>query len=189
MDDWHPVMANRIDNGDFPLYIDYWHMPIIRESRMPRPCKPRSVCCKPEAVGFKPCGIPLRSIESVTLTLDELEALRLGDWEGLYQENAAHRMNVSRQTFGNILNSAHRKVADFIIHTKRLTIEGGHVRMDDRFCACSECGDDGPMTSGTGKRDGCLKRRGGARRCGENRRAAGKHDGRLEPKSSKRSSS
>jgi uncharacterized protein len=154
---------------------------------MSRPCKPRSVCCKPEALSFKPCGIPPRSLDTVTLTLDELEALRLGDWEGLYQENAAQRMNVSRQTFGTILASAHRKVADFIIHTKRLTIEGGHVRMDNHFSACSGCGNDGSAAPGTDKRAGCPKCRGSARRCGDNRCASGKHHNRLERKSLERS--
>jgi uncharacterized protein len=97
---------------------------------MPRPFKLRNVCWEPEAVSFKPCGIRRRCLEQVTLTLDELEALRLADLEELYQENAAERMNVSRQTFGNILSSAHRKVADFIINTKHLNIEGGSVQIN-----------------------------------------------------------
>jgi predicted DNA-binding protein (UPF0251 family) len=85
------------------------------------------VCCDPEALNFKPCGIPERGLETVRLTLDELEALRLADFEELYQENAADKMNISRQTFGNIIASAHKKVADFLTNSKHLSIEGGSI--------------------------------------------------------------
>ncbi|OPX94719.1 MAG: hypothetical protein A4E62_02823 [Syntrophorhabdus sp. PtaU1.Bin002] len=62
-------------------------------------------------------------LEQIGLGLDELEALRLADLEGLYQEEAAARMNVSRPTFGRIINEARRKVADAIINGKVLVIE------------------------------------------------------------------
>jgi predicted DNA-binding protein (UPF0251 family) len=78
-------------------------------------------------------------MEEVNLELDELEALRLGDLEGMYQEDAARKMNVSRQTFGNIVASAHRKVADALVNAKALRIEGGVVRMMERQFLCSEC--------------------------------------------------
>jgi predicted DNA-binding protein (UPF0251 family) len=67
-------------------------------------------------------------LEEVNLTLDELEAMRLADWEEMYQEDAAKKMNISRQTFGNIVNSAHKKVADMLLNGKALKIEGGHVK-------------------------------------------------------------
>ncbi len=78
---------------------------------------------------FKPRGIPLDRLEEVTLKLDEWEALRLADWEGLYQEEAAGRMGISRQTFGNIIESAHKKIADVLLHAKALKIEGGEVKI------------------------------------------------------------
>ena len=59
---------------------------------------------------------------------DELEAMRLAGLEGLYQEEAAMRMNVSRATFGRVINEARRKVADAIIHGKALTIESKGVK-------------------------------------------------------------
>ncbi len=61
------------------------------------------------------------------MSLDEYEAIRLADLEGLYQEQAASRMNISRQTFGRIIESAHRKVADVLVNGKALKIEGGDV--------------------------------------------------------------
>jgi predicted DNA-binding protein (UPF0251 family) len=66
-------------------------------------------------------------LEEEVLTLDELEALRLADLDGLYQEEAAVQLGVSRQTFGNILKTAHAKVADCLVNAKKLTIEGGTV--------------------------------------------------------------
>jgi predicted DNA-binding protein (UPF0251 family) len=70
-------------------------------------------------------------LEEVNLTLDELEAVRLADLEGLYQEDAARKMDISRQTFGNIINSAHKKIADVLLNAKALKIEGGVVKKVD----------------------------------------------------------
>lgn len=55
--------------------------------------------------------------------MDELEAIRLADYEGLYHEEAAKRMKISRQTFGRILNNAHKKVAECLIKGKALKID------------------------------------------------------------------
>ena len=71
------------------------------------------------------------ALEEVNLTLDELEAIRLADLGGLYQEDAAKKMNVSRQTFGNIINSAHKKIADALLNAKALKIEGGNIERVD----------------------------------------------------------
>lgn len=104
---------------------------------MPRPCKLREVYGKPSIDRFKPCGISITELEIVILTLDEFEALRLADMEGLYQEDAATQMKVSRQTFGNIVESAHRKVVDVLINAKLLIIEGGNIQMtENRPCRC-----------------------------------------------------
>jgi len=94
---------------------------------MPRPCRCRRIRCKPDTNYFKPRGIPLDALEEVNLTLDELEAIRLADFTELYQEDAAKKMNISRQTFGNIINSAHKKIADALLNAKALKIEGGTV--------------------------------------------------------------
>jgi predicted DNA-binding protein (UPF0251 family) len=96
---------------------------------MPRPCRCRRIRCAPDASYFKPLGIPLDQLDEVQMTLDELEALRLADFEGLYHEDAAARMNVSRQTFGNIVHAARRKTADALLHGKALKIAGGVVTM------------------------------------------------------------
>jgi len=73
----------------------------------------------------------LNDLEEVNLTLDELEAICLADLSELYQEDAAKKMNISRQTFGNIINSAHKKIADALLNAKALKIEGGNIERID----------------------------------------------------------
>lgn len=97
-----------------------------------RPKRCRKVCGAPDPRYFKPRGIPSTELEELILTFDEYEAIRLADLEGLYQENAAKQMGVSRQTFGRIIDSAHRKIADAIVNIKAIKIEGGDIEMDEK---------------------------------------------------------
>ncbi len=98
---------------------------------MPRPVSRRRVGASPVARAYKPAGVPLRELEEVVLSLDELEAIRLADLEGLYQEACAVRMGISRQTFGRIVESARRKVADALVNGKALAFEGGIIHMEE----------------------------------------------------------
>jgi len=81
----------------------------------------------PGVTYFKPAGIPLRELEEVVVTLDELESLRLADLDGLYQEQAAEQMKISRPTFARIVEAGRKKVAEALIHGKALRLEGGVV--------------------------------------------------------------
>jgi len=101
---------------------------------VPRPLCCRRIAGRPAAPIFKPIGIPMRELEEVVMTLDEFEAIRLADLDGLYQEQAAAQMNVSRPTFSRIVEVAHRKLADALVHGKALRIEGGPVQMQGRQC-------------------------------------------------------
>jgi predicted DNA-binding protein (UPF0251 family) len=92
---------------------------------MVRPCKCRHISGELGVAYFKPRGIPCSSLLEVTLTVDELEAIKLADLNGEYQEEAAKKMKVSRQTFGNIIEKARKKLADAIVNGKALKIEGG----------------------------------------------------------------
>jgi len=96
---------------------------------MPRPRHCRRVGHLPQSNYYKPRGVPLSVLQCVNLTIDELEAIRLADLEGLYQEDAAKRMNVSRQTFGRMLESAHQKIADALVNGKALLIKGGPIEL------------------------------------------------------------
>lgn len=122
---------------------------------MPRPLKTRRIGCKPDSNYFKPRGIPVADLGEVVLTMDELEAVRLADFEGIYQEAAAKRMNISRQTFGNIIKSAHQKIAEALVNAKALRIEGGVVTMVEKLFNCSECKHEWSIQYGRGRPDEC----------------------------------
>jgi predicted DNA-binding protein (UPF0251 family) len=92
---------------------------------MPRPRKNRWVCCEPGVTFFKPRGIPMTELKEARLTVEELEAMRLKDLEGLEQEDTAVRMGISQPTLHRILLSAHTKTADALVNGKALRIEGG----------------------------------------------------------------
>ena len=90
-----------------------------------RPKKTRWVKCLPGERCFRPQCTPLSRLEGVYLSIDEFEAVRLADLEGLKQENAARKMKVSRPTFSRIITEAHRKIADAFVNIKAVRIEGG----------------------------------------------------------------
>jgi len=73
--------------------------------------------------------MPMRKLQEVNLTLDELEAIRLADLNGMYQEQAAQSMNISRPTFGRIIESAHKKIAEALVKGKVLRIETKPVNL------------------------------------------------------------
>ncbi len=123
---------------------------------MARPRNCRRVGSMPQSDYFKPRGIPLSVLEEVVLTVDEFEAVRLADLEGLYQEQAAEKMNVSRQTFGRIIESAHKKVAEALVRGKALKIEGGEFEMASmRKFRCYDCQHAWGLPYGTGRPENC----------------------------------
>jgi len=125
---------------------------------MSRPFKCRQIGCEPGVNCFKPRGIPLTELQEVVLTVDEFEAVRLADLEGLYQQAAAQKMKISRQTFGNIIRGAHGKIADAIINGKAIKIEGGvYTRTEKRTFICEECSHDWELGYGTGRPRECPK--------------------------------
>jgi len=91
----------------------------------------------------------MTELDEVVLGIDEFEALRLADLEGLYQEDAARQMGVSRQTFGRIVGSARRKVADALVSGKALRIDGDEFRLPE-WCRlrCRNCGTPMPRPEG-----------------------------------------
>ncbi len=105
----------------------------------------RPKCCRringtPACRLFRPADVTVSDLEEVVLSMDELEAIRLADLEGLYQEHAAESMNVSRQTFGRIVQNARRKVAQVLVQGAALRIEGGDVEMSSMpTFVCDRC--------------------------------------------------
>jgi predicted DNA-binding protein (UPF0251 family) len=92
---------------------------------MARPPSPRHIAGRPVARLFKPGGVP--ALAQVGMALDEFEAVRLADLEGLEHAQAARRMGVSRQTFGRVLGTARRKVAQALVLGHALRIDGGSL--------------------------------------------------------------
>jgi predicted DNA-binding protein (UPF0251 family) len=126
-------------------------MPIIGEFAMGRPFKCRHISGSPGYTFFKPAGIPGHSLEEIKLTIDEFEAVRLVDLQGLYQEQAAEKMDISRQTLGNIINSAHQKIADCIVNGKAIRIAGGVFAVGEkRIFRCFSCAHEWSVPFGTG---------------------------------------
>lgn len=102
---------------------------------MPRPKHCRHVSNTPSVTYFKPRGIPISVLEEVRLSVEELEALRLADLEGLTAIEASERMRVSRHTFGRTLAAARRVVATALCCGHALRIEGGTYTVSN--CACA----------------------------------------------------
>lgn len=107
---------------------------------MVRPTKPREVEQIPTITYFKPAGVPVRQLEEIVITIEEVEALRLKDSKGLNQKEAATRMNISRPTFQRILTRARRKVSRALTEGMAIRMEGGTYRVAQRRFWCRECG-------------------------------------------------
>jgi predicted DNA-binding protein (UPF0251 family) len=107
---------------------------------MPRPIKYRRVDFIPKVDFFKPVGIPMMVLDEVSLSVEEAEAIRLKDLEGLQQEDCAEQMRISRPTFHRVLGAARSKLADALINGKAIRIEGGSFEMARRRF---RCGNDG----------------------------------------------
>ncbi|MPM34199.1 hypothetical protein SDC9_80781 [bioreactor metagenome] len=124
---------------------------------MVRPQKERRVEQLPPVTSYKPAGIPLRSVEEIVLTIEEMEAIRLSDVEQLDQTGAAGRMEISAPTFNRILNGAHRKIATALWQGYALRIDGGNFRVahqckqGPRYFICHECEHSWSLPHGTGQ--------------------------------------
>ncbi|MGI6337218.1 MAG: DUF134 domain-containing protein [Eubacteriales bacterium] len=115
---------------------------------MPRPRKRRRVCGLPDSKLFGPLDIPADEFNTVNMTVDEYETIRLIDIDRFTQEECADQMNISRTTVQGIYNEARRKLAESLVNGKVLCIEGGDYQLcDGRRNGCG--------------RGGCRRHRGG----------------------------
>ncbi len=106
---------------------------------MPRPRKCRKICRLPKVSEFRPLG---GRKGSVTLTVDEYEAVRLIDREGFSQEECAGYMQVARTTVQQIYNTARMKIAEALVEGLGIRIDGGDYRICDgteKQCGCGGC--------------------------------------------------
>ncbi|MGB4659844.1 MAG: DUF134 domain-containing protein [Mobilitalea sp.] len=107
---------------------------------MARPIKLRKIEHIPAIPYFVPSETEVSELPENVLKLEELEAIRLKDLEGLEQGECAERMEVSRPTFQRILLSAREKVADSLINGKMIHIEGGNFTRNICPIQCKKCG-------------------------------------------------
>ena len=106
---------------------------------MSRPRKPRFVRTEPATSTLVPGDAAGEDQEPIMLGWDECEALRLVDYEGLFQEATAEVLGVSRQTVGRIVTSARRKLTSALVEGRALRIEGGDAEMMTHYY-CVDCG-------------------------------------------------
>jgi len=129
---------------------------------MPRPRCFRRVWFEPNVTYFKPAGIRKSELAQTTLTVDEFEAIRLKDLEGIDQIEAAKKMQISQPTFHRTLISARKKIADALVNGKAIRIFGGNYKMIrspgrgrgfgrgmPTSCICPSCGYEQEKQRGT----------------------------------------
>jgi len=93
----------------------------------------------PPMEGFKPFGVPMRELESILMSYEEYEALRLADYEDLTQLEAAGRMNISRPTFTRLYDKARKNVARAFVEGKAIIIKGGTFISEESWYRCNSC--------------------------------------------------
>ena len=109
---------------------------------MPRPTKCRKVCCLPKCKEFSPHIDQNISAETIVMTVDEYETIRLIDYQGFSQEECGEYMHVARATVQLIYNRARKKIADVLVNGAILRIEGGDYSLcsgNEKVCACGGC--------------------------------------------------
>lgn len=116
----------------------------------------------PPATYYKPAGVPLRELDEVKISVEEFEALRLKDLEGMDQEQCAEKMGIARTTFQRILYAARSKIAGALVEGKAMRIEGGEYIMQSlRIFKCTTCGCEFEVLRGAGWGKICCPRCGG----------------------------
>jgi predicted DNA-binding protein (UPF0251 family) len=137
---------------------------------MPRPRICRRIFFEPKITYFKPAGIPLRTLQETILAKDEIEAVRLIDFQNISQKQAAKKMKVSQPTLSRLLTSARKKLSEAIVKGKAIKIQGGNFKMMQQpkismglgrgrmggqfaagpggICKCPKCGYEEPQIRG-----------------------------------------
>ncbi len=108
---------------------------------MPRPKRKRLMSVPPVIDGFKPFGVPIANSEPLVLLFEEYESIKLADYEGLTQEQAAEKMNISRPTFTRIYEKARRTIAQALVEAKIILIgsENEDIYTKNHWYRCRNC--------------------------------------------------
>jgi predicted DNA-binding protein (UPF0251 family) len=122
---------------------------------MPRPEKNRKIAQPPIMKGFKPFGIPRWKLETIQLSFEEYESIRLVNYKMLQQKEAAVLMNISRPTLTRIYNKALKNITKAFVEGKAIVIEGGNYELDNEWYRCKNC--HGLVEGEQNKRTTCNK--------------------------------
>lgn len=106
---------------------------------MGRPEKSRKISHPPLMKGFKPYGIPQCKLETVRLSFEEYESIRLVNYENMPQKEAALLMNVSRPTLTRVYNKAIKTITKAFVEGKAIEIKGGNYDLDNEWYRCKKC--------------------------------------------------
>ena len=108
---------------------------------MGRPKISRIVTNIPEIKYFKPQGIPVKSLLTEKLAIEELENFMGNYRQKLNQIDCARRMNVSQSTFSRILEDAHEKITRALVEGKAIELGGGNFEIKELFLGygCFNC--------------------------------------------------
>jgi len=106
---------------------------------MARPVNPRKVFSRPKIKGFIPMGYYASDLETIYLTVEEYESIRLKDYMGLSQLESSEHMRVSRPTLTRIYEKARKKMAEALCEGKQILIQGGNVIYHEKWHICNEC--------------------------------------------------
>ena len=101
----------------------------------------RRIFQPPNFKNFKPSGIPRKMLSKLNLAIDEYEALRLADYEGMDHLKASERMGISRPTFTRLIEKARHKIARALIDGMEIVVEGGNIEFQNTIRRCLDCGD------------------------------------------------
>ena len=106
---------------------------------MPRKKRNRRIQFPPVIKGMSVYGVRGRKSNEVILHIEEYEAIRLLDYQGLTQEQASVHMDVSRPTLTRIYEEARNKVATAFVEGRDLVFKGGDIYFDENWHKCNSC--------------------------------------------------
>lgn len=104
---------------------------------MPRKSRKRTVFLPPKGRGWR--SVNKEASDTITLSFDEYEAIKLLDYEGLKQREVADIMNISRPTLTRIYERARKKMARALVRDAHIKIEGGNVEVHESWHFCTNC--------------------------------------------------
>lgn len=106
---------------------------------MARPKKKRTVCFIPTVKEYGPLNQEIETLDSVAMSIEEFESIRLMDYENLGQEMSSEVMAVARSTFQRIYNDARKKIAYSLVHGHVIRIEGGEYEVCNDYTGKGYC--------------------------------------------------